>query len=127
MQINIKWTNINHTEDLEGYIREKIGELSKYIIETNGTIEAFVEVGRTTLHHQSGDIFRAECNIRLPKRLLRAEAESADVNLAINEIRDILQKEIKNYKETIITKRRKGERLIKLVKNLSPLGWMKKK
>ncbi|MFA6322890.1 MAG: ribosome-associated translation inhibitor RaiA [Candidatus Buchananbacteria bacterium] len=126
MQINLKLTNIDHSPELEKFAKEKISELDKYLPDPSGVVEAWIEIGRTTFHHQSGDIFRAECDIRLPGKVLRAVAERHDVNTAILEIKDQLQKEIKNYKEQIITKRRRGERMIKMIKNYSPLAWGKK-
>jgi ribosomal subunit interface protein len=127
MKINLKCTNVNHSPELDKYVQEKIGELAKYLIDQTGVVEAWVEVGRTTYHHQSGDIFHAQCDIRVPGKVLRATADRQDVYQAITEVKDELQKEIKSYKETMITKRRKGERLAKFLKNYSPIAWGKNK
>jgi ribosomal subunit interface protein len=127
MKTSIKWTNVTNTLELEKFIEEKIGELDKYLPENTQPLEAKVEIGRTTNHHQSGDIFHAVCDLRVAGKVLRAEANREDINQAVTEVKEELQKEIKNYKETMITKRRKGERLMKALKNYSPLAWGKEK
>ena len=104
MKINIKSTNIDLPQTLSNYIYDKIGMLAKFLekLEPKGVIEAWVEVGRTTKHHRKGPVYRAECDIRLPGRILRAEREDWDVRVAIDAIKDELQLEIKKYKEKAI-------------------------
>ncbi len=62
-------------------------------------VEVWVEIGKTTSHHQKGDIFRAEAQMRFPGKSLRAESKRDDLKLAITEIKDELQRELKQYKE----------------------------
>jgi len=123
MKILIKGTNLELTPAVRQFIEEKIGEVAKYISDPGATDEARVEVSRTTYHHQTGDLYRAEVNLRLPGGLLRAEASRGDINTAINEVKDELQREIKKYKDSQISKRRRGERMWKRLKNYSPLAW----
>ncbi len=61
-------------------------------------VEVWVEIGRTTRHHQKGDIFRAEAQMRFPGKSIRAESERDDLKLAITEVKDELQRELKKYK-----------------------------
>ncbi|MFA5188960.1 MAG: ribosome-associated translation inhibitor RaiA [Patescibacteria group bacterium] len=97
MQIDIKGTNMELTQAIKAYIDEKIGGLEKFF---DQILEARVEVGLTTKHHQKGNIFRAEVNLEVPrKHILRAEAEKEDLYMAINQVKDELQAQIKKYKE----------------------------
>ena len=97
MQIDIKGTNLELTEAIKDYINEKIGSLEKYFDEI---LAARVEVGVTTKHHQKGNIFRAEVNLEVPQKyILRAETEREDLYMAINEVKDDLQVQLKKYKE----------------------------
>jgi putative sigma-54 modulation protein len=98
MNIQIKGTKIELTPAIEVAVNEKIGSLSKYF---DNILEAEVEVGRTTLHHQRGNIFRAEVNLVVPKTIIRAVAETNDLYASINEVRDKLKQEIIKYKETL--------------------------
>jgi len=97
MTINIKATNITLTKNLKNYIREKIGSCQKFI-NTKFPPEVYVEIEKTTRHHKKGNIFRAEVNLVLPKKLIRVEAKREDIYLAINETKDLLQRELKQYK-----------------------------
>ena len=96
MKIEILGTQIELTEAIKAYVNEKIGGLEKYF---DKILEARVEVGMTTHHHQKGDIFRAEVNLVVPKTLIRAEAVSDDLYKAINEVKENLKIEINKYKE----------------------------
>jgi len=125
MKILIKGTNFEVTPEIRQYIEDKIGEVTKFINDAGGSDEVRVEVARTTFHHQAGDIFRAEVNVRVPGTLLRAEASRGDINSAVTAAQDEIQREIKKYKESQISKRRRGDRMWKRLKNYSPLAWGK--
>jgi putative sigma-54 modulation protein len=101
MKFNIKTTNIELTSELRNYVEEKINSLDKFIKYTNSSIQSWVEIGRTTKHHQTGKIWRAEVQIHLPKKSVRAEAVSDNIFVAINEVVDELQIELKKYKGKI--------------------------
>ncbi len=96
MKINIKATNAKLTPAAHEMINEKIGGLDKYY---DNIIEANVEIGLTSFHHRSGDIFRAEVNLVVPKTVLRAEAETDNIEKSINEVRDKMKQELTKYKE----------------------------
>ena len=100
MKITIRSKNIELNQTLEDYINEKIQGLEKFLkILQNQDAEARVEVERTTIHHKKGLVFRAECQLDFPGESIRAEAVSEDLKLAINEVKDKLQRELKEYKE----------------------------
>lgn len=97
MKIDIKGTNMELTEAIKDYVNEKIGSLEKFF---DNIVEARVEVGKTSNHHQKGDIFRAEVNLDVPEKyVLRAEATREDLYMAINQVKDELQRQVKKYKE----------------------------
>jgi ribosomal subunit interface protein len=101
MKINIKATNLTLDQPLEVYIEEKIGGLTKFIekFDATGVAEAWVEIGKTTRHHNTGPVWRAECDIRLPNFIARAEACHKDLRQAIDLVKDEMEKQIKSYKE----------------------------
>ncbi len=98
MNINVKATKIDLSPAIEEAINEKIGGLEKYF---NNIINCDVEVGKTTDHHNKGDIFKAEINLEVPNKILRAEVVTDDLYKSINEARNILKLEITKYKETL--------------------------
>lgn len=108
-------------------IEEKISTLDKFIPHIDTLVEAWVEVGIISRHHQKGKIYRAEADVQLPGRILRGEAEEKDLYLAITQVKDELQRELKKYKgkQQALDKRR--GRLSKVLTRLSPSAWFKRK
>lgn len=116
MNFHLKVTNFKLTPAIESYVMQKFDkDLERFIkkLKEKGAVELFVEIGRTTHHHRQGDIFRAEADLRLPGKVLRAEAEEWDLRVAIDQVKDELQREIKKYKEKQIAKFKRGSRLFK--------------
>jgi len=113
MKIIIRTKKIELNQELEDYINEKINSLEKFLKilqdkekyfnqffgKGKPRVEAWVEVEKITLHHKKGPVFRAECQLRFPGQSIRAEATSENLRLAINEVKDKLQREFKQYKE----------------------------
>lgn len=128
MKIIIKTTNIELNPQIEDYIHDKIGTIDKFLdgMDRN-VIEARVEIGKITQHHQTGNVFRAEVNLKLPGRILRSEAEEMDYRTAIDRVKEELQSEIKKYRGKMEAKYKRGARVAKKLFRLSPLLWFKKK
>lgn len=101
MEINIKSTNLDLTPSIRKYIDEKIGSLDKFLVrfEKEREVKIFVEIARTTKHHKGGEVFYAEAMFSLGKKIFRAEDLNNDIRLAVDEVRNKLQQEIKKYKE----------------------------
>lgn len=119
MKIDIKATNLELTDEIRDYLNKKIGDIDNFLRPTEFPISARVELGRTTFHHKSGDIYRAEINLQVPGELLRAESESETLFSAIDALKDQIQREIKKYKEKNIAKNRKGDRIRKFLTTYS--------
>jgi len=96
MKINIKATNAKLTPEAHEMINEKVGGLTKYF---DNIIEADVEIGLISFHHRNGDNFRAEINLTVPGTVLRAEAETDNIEKSINEAKDKMKQELIKYKE----------------------------
>ena len=125
MRIILKGTNLELNQELRNYVDEKIGGLDKLLENVNGTLESRVELAKTTRHHQQGDIYRAEINLDFGGKVLRAVEEKEDLFSAIDGIEDELKRKIINYKGKRNTEIRRGARIIKKFKHLSPLSWVK--
>jgi putative sigma-54 modulation protein len=109
MRISIKATNLKLTPALAEYIENKLTSLKKFVkrFEESGEVVVHVEVGKTTRHHQKGQVFRAEVNLPFKKSMFRAVEENEDLRAAIDVVKDKLHIEIGKYKEREIEKRRK--------------------
>ncbi|HEX9664317.1 MAG TPA: ribosome-associated translation inhibitor RaiA [Patescibacteria group bacterium] len=117
MKITIKGTNIKLTPEIKDYIDQKLNSLDKFV---KGILEALVEVGKTSQHHRTGQVFRAEADLRLPGKVLRAEAVAGDLNTAVNQVKDELQRQLKKYKNRQEAKSRRGQRVLKRELHLDP-------
>ena len=112
MKINLKTKNFGLTPSIKNYLEQKLNSLDKFL-PGDESISADVELGKITNHHQKGDIFMAEVNLKIPGRLIRAVAEEWDLRIAIDAIRGELQKEIKINKEKNFSLYKKGARMLK--------------
>ena len=97
MKINIKVTNAKLSPESHQIVEDKISDLNKYF---SNIISADIEIGLNSLHHNRGNIYKAIVNLSVPKKVLRASAETDDVTKSMNKVRDILKVELKKYKET---------------------------
>lgn len=116
MNINIKSTNIEITPNIRSYVEKRINGLERFIHHAvDDSVQAWVEIGRTTRHHQTGNIFRAEMQLRVPyyKPGVRAEATLDDLYAAIDKAHDELKLELEKIKDKKISLVRKGARLFK--------------
>lgn len=91
MNINIKAKNLDLTDSINTYINQKIGSLGKFTTRYGEAVICDVEIERSTKHHQKGMVFRAEANIRIPKKLLRAESRAINIRIAIDQVKDKMQ------------------------------------
>ncbi len=108
MKIVIKATT-DLTPSLRKYIDLKLGSLAKFVKRFDETGEAgiWLEVSRTTRHHKKGnEVFMASADLRLPKRILRAEEYADDMRAAIDQARDTLRLEIEKYRTRFMEPRR---------------------
>lgn len=114
MQIKIKTTNIELTDAIESYVNEKIRSVEKFAVpHENENPVVQVEIGKTTNHHQSGDVFVAEANMRVRGKHFRATSEKNDLYAAIDDMRNELVRELSSHKEKARTLVRKGAGMIK--------------
>ena len=109
MKINIKKTS-DLTPSLETYIENKLMPLAKFVkhFDEKGDVEIWLEISRTTNHHKKGNVFKAAADLKLPKKILRGEADAEDIRTAIDQARNMLHMEIEKYK-TKIEKNRRGK------------------
>lgn len=114
MKIKITTTNIELTRSLESYVEEKIHSVEKFAIPHKDELPIVeVEIGKSTNHHQSGDVFVAEANMRVRGKHFRATSEKSDLYAAIDDMRNELVRALSSHKERTRSLFRKGAGLIK--------------
>jgi putative sigma-54 modulation protein len=121
MKINIKGTGISLTASISEYINKKVGMLDKFFGEENVLVN--VEVGRTTRHHKSGDIFRAEIRINYNSQEYYAVSETEDLYASIDEVKDeIVQELTKKRKKYLHLFKRGGAQIKNLMRGIVDIG-----
>lgn len=111
MKTNIKATNLSITPAIAEYIDKKIGMLEKFAAGEETLVN--VEVGRTTRHHKSGDVFKAEIRIEKGGQQYYAVAETEDLYAAIDEVKDEIVRELTSSRKKALRLIRKGGAKIK--------------
>lgn len=113
MKIKIRSKNFDLTPAIEDYVTKKVSSLEKFLA-PKGEVLCEVEIGRTTTHHKSGEIFRAEVNINQPgSKQVYAVAEENDLYAAIDIVRDEAERAIVSRKNKYKTLFRKGATRVK--------------
>ncbi|MDO8564424.1 MAG: HPF/RaiA family ribosome-associated protein [bacterium] len=113
MRLNIKATDIALNDDIREYLNKKLLSLSKIIDLEDEAVLVAAELGRTTRHHQTGPIFRAEINIYRGKESFRASAEAEDLNAAIDMMREEIAHKIASSKGKYTSLVRRGGHAVK--------------
>lgn len=105
MNINIKATNIELTSAIEQHVKEKLESVDKLLNNNDAMVR--VEVGKTTNHHNNGDIYRAEFDISSNGEKYYASTEGPDLYISVNDTKEQMLKEIrrKRGRKTTLFKR----------------------
>ncbi|MEK9174237.1 MAG: ribosome-associated translation inhibitor RaiA [Patescibacteria group bacterium] len=111
MNISIKSTNIELTPALKDYTEKRISGIAKF---TGEDVSAMVEIGKTTAHHNHGDVFKAEVNITTSLgKQFRAVSEKPDLYEAIDDVRSEIVREISSAKGKKEALWKRGARKVK--------------
>ena len=113
MRYNLQGTHIELTPAITQYVSKRMRSFHKVLDMSDTSIYADVEVGRTTNHHQNGELFRAEIQLYLAGGNLRAVAVRHDLYAAIDEVRDIMMRDIRRHYERRTKRARDGARRLK--------------
>lgn len=111
MKINVKATGITLTDSISEYVEKKVDTLEKFFKEKDVLVN--VEVGKSTKHHKSGDIFRAEIRVSSSGNDYYASVEKDDLYAAIDEVKDEILRELTSKRKKAIRLLRRGGAAIK--------------
>ncbi len=107
MQLDaIKATNIELTDAIRAAVDSTLANLGPLTERFGDAVHAHVEVGKTTQHHHKGDIFRAEVNLKIPGKVLRAESETDDLYKSIDAVEDALKRQLAEEKDRFLDEHR---------------------
>lgn len=93
--------------------------IQKFLPEDDGACVIDVELGKTTEHHQAGDIFKAEINLNYFGKTFRAVSVMPDLYSAIDDMKAEITRELSSFKEKKISLlRRGGQRIKKILRGI---------
>jgi ribosomal subunit interface protein len=84
MHISFKGTHIDMTKAIELYFKKRFARIEKFLKKDG--INVYVELGRSTHHHKSGDVYRAEVNITGSAGTFRTTSVTTDLYNAIDDV-----------------------------------------
>jgi ribosomal subunit interface protein len=105
MKYNLKATKIKLSAANKEYIQSKMDMLDKYLGRIK-PIDCHVEVGLAVNGQKSGEIYRAEVVLQLPRMIITVEKVETDLLKAIDNVKEHVARSIVKHKEKIIDKRR---------------------
>ncbi len=111
MKTMIHVKNIELTSSIEIFISKKMDAIAKLFKVGDELVEARVEIGKPSKHHQKGPIYYAEINLKIAGELLRATVEHVDLRTAIDFARDEIEGQIKKFKSKRRDTTRKPKRI----------------
>jgi len=99
MRYTISGKNINVTEGLRTAITDKLGKLEKYFTpETEIIVTLSVEKGRQKI----------EVTIPVKGNIIRSEQVSNDMYISLDLVEEVIERQLKKYKNKIIEKHKEG-------------------
>ncbi len=106
MDITIKARNLEIPESSEDYIRQKMGKLERHLPNMD---EVKVEVSHENTK-SAGDRYIAQVTIDSHGTLLRGEVKGTNINAAIDDAVDVLNRQIERFKGRLYRSQRKNKK-----------------
>ncbi len=103
----IQGTNIELTDAIRNYVTEKVESIARFAKRFE-PCDVAIEVGKTSEHHNKGDVFFAEMNVAVLGDVVRAHAECDDLYAAIDEAKDDVKRQLIDMKEKLMDARVEG-------------------
>lgn len=118
MVVRVQGTNVDLSDELYAYVQGKLADCFRALgqLDTD-SVHVDVELERTTRRHpqerEDERRYRAEANVTVPGRLIRAEGSADDMRSAVVEMKHRLTRELRDWRERMIDVRRAGARKAK--------------
>lgn len=116
MKVALKGVNLTLTPSLRRYVDEKVVRSIEKLIARHEAYPATtleLELIYGSRHHKKGKIWEAIANLNLPGKHVWQKVMAEDIHAAVDELEDILKREIKKYKERSRSRMLRGARQAK--------------
>lgn len=123
MKYNLKTIGFELTPAIRQYLDSKIGTLYRFLPVDDQSLMLDIEIGRVSLHHRHGEVYKAELNLRLAHDgLLRVEVTDNNLYNAIHSAKADLVRQLKSKRTRHDTLMKRGGRKLK---SLMRRNWSK--
>lgn len=115
MLVQVQGTNLEITDELFAFTTDKLEDCFRMLGSLDRRpVQVDVELERTTRRHpkerEDQRLYRAEANVTVPGRLIRAEGSADTLQQSIVEMKHRLTRELREWRERLIDERREGAR-----------------
>jgi putative sigma-54 modulation protein len=110
MNITISGSHIDLTEALKNHVHNEFTKIKKLL---DSDTHIAVEIGKTTNHHNKGNIFKAEAHVKAPGSDYFVEIIHDDLYTAIKMLANDLSEQIIESKNKQRTLLKRGRAMIK--------------
>lgn len=115
MKYNLQAKNFTLSEHIRGYVESKlIGTIERFMGGADPeSIKIDIEIARTTGHHEKGEVWYAEVNLKSGDLEVRIEKTAESPTAAIDLAQEELAREVRRKKEKKTSRMRRGARAVK--------------
>lgn len=116
MKVVVQGVNVTLTPSLRRYVDEKLVSSVERLLGRHPAYQAAIldlELIYGSRHHKKGKIWEAVANLRLPQTHFWHKALAEEMHAAIDELEDVLKRELKKYKERSRSRLLRGARQAK--------------
>lgn len=101
------------TDAIREYAFEKMSALEKFVSNDDTSAKISLELSKTTNHHTHGDFFQAEAQLHIRGKTITLRTTQDDLYKAIDILKDMLFRELSQYKDKERSIFRKGAQQVK--------------
>jgi len=127
MQIHKTTKGFELTGAIEKYLDKKLNVIKKLIDYAPGKHETWIELAKTTQHHNKGNYFESKIDIALKNRTIHAQERGESLYEAIDKMEARVIRELKHYKDKFSAKERRQARKWKALTHFSSAVFSRKK
>jgi|AntRauTorckE6833_2_1112554.scaffolds.fasta_scaffold12679_4 ribosomal subunit interface protein len=109
--INFKYNNLKEAAVLSDLVEQKMQTLTKFLNESK-SITCDVEFEKVA-PHKTGQVHRVEVNMMIDGTLFRAESTEDSFEMAVDEVRNELDKELRRAKDKQVSHHKQAGRVAK--------------
>ncbi|MAF59629.1 MAG: ribosome-associated translation inhibitor RaiA [Candidatus Pacebacteria bacterium] len=98
MHVNIKTTHVELDPHMGTYLDEKLVVLEKYVDKEDESVKLDFEIEHLK-KHKKGDVYKAEINVLVGGKMVRAEAKGTTLQEVIDKVQDESARNLRKLKK----------------------------